>query len=148
MPSQEEWPTSLSYVDRLVLPLLAERRVRVVQVARMGRSDSDGVMVLDDSRATRRIHQAGPWRLSDWLLTGGTVPQMASGRRTCSIRFKGWVLDHWAVAEFGQVPFRRVIGYHAGERSRMEKDTKIQNRLNEQAGRVICQPSYPLIDAG
>ncbi|MFJ4700557.1 hypothetical protein ACIP5N_21740 [Streptomyces sp. NPDC088768] len=143
-----EWPTSLSYVDRLVLPLLAERRVRVVQVARRGRSDSDGVLVLDDSRATRRIHQAGPWRLSDWLLTGGTVPQMASGRRTCSIRFKGWVLDHWAAAEFGQVPFRRVIGYHAGERSRMEKDTKIQNRLNERAGRVICEPSYPLIEAG
>ncbi|MFI1312827.1 hypothetical protein ACH4TS_22185 [Streptomyces albidoflavus] len=143
-----EWSTSLSYVDRLVLPLLAERRVRVVQVARMGRSDSDGVLVLEDSRATRRIHQAGPWRLSDWLLTGGTVPQMASGRRTCSIRFKGWVLDHWAVAEFGQAPFRRVIGYHAGERSRMEKDTKIQNRLNERAGRVICEPSYTLIEAG
>ncbi|MFJ3169327.1 hypothetical protein ACIPJK_00960 [Streptomyces roseus] len=143
-----EWPTSLSYVDRLVLPLLAERKVRVVQVARMGRSDSDGVLVLEDSRSTRRIHQAGPWRLSDWLLTGGTVPQMASGRRTCSIRFKGWVLDHWAVAEFGQSAFRRVIGYHAGERSRMEKDTKIQDRLNEKAGRVICEPSYPLVDAG
>ncbi|MFG2210554.1 hypothetical protein [Streptomyces sp. NPDC048638] len=143
-----EWPSSLSYVDRLVLPLLAKRRVRVVQVARVGRSDSDGVLVLDDSRATRRIHQAGPWRLSDWLLTGGTVPQMASGRRTCSIRFKGWVLDHWAVAEFGRAPFRRVIGYHAGERSRMEKDTKIQDRLNERAGRIICEPSYPLVEAG
>ncbi|MFF9785691.1 hypothetical protein [Streptomyces nigrescens] len=143
-----EWPDSLSYVDRLVLPKLAERRVRVVQVARVGRSDADGVLVLEDSRSTRRIFQAGPWRLSDWLLTGGTVPQMASGRRTCSIRFKGWCLDHWALAEFGHVPFRRVIGYHAGERSRMEKDSRIQDRLNERAGRVICAPSYPLVDAG
>lgn len=143
-----EWPDTLSYVDRLVLPLLAARRVRLVQVARMGRFDGDGVLVLDDSRAPARIHQAGPWRLSDWLLTGGTVPQMASGRRTCSIRFKGWCLDHWAFAEFGHVPFRRVIGYHARERPRMEKDTKIQNRLNEKAGRIICVPSYPLVDAG
>ncbi|MER6126562.1 hypothetical protein ABT173_28885 [Streptomyces sp. NPDC001795] len=143
-----EWPDSLSYVDRLVLPLLAERRVRVVQIARMGRHDADGVLVLDDSRSPRRIHQAGPWRLSDWLITGGTVPQMASGRRTCSIKFKGWCLDHWAAAEFGQSVFRRVIGYHAGERSRMEKDSAIQDRLNEKAGRVICVPYYPLVDAG
>ncbi|WP_329020494.1 hypothetical protein [Streptomyces sp. NBC_01601] len=144
----DEWPDSLSYVNRLVLPRLAERRVRVVQVARRGRHDADGVLVLEDSRTTSRIHQAGPWRLSDWLLTGGTVPQMASGRRTCSIKFKGWCLDHWALAEFGQATFRRVIGYHAAERSRMEKDTKIQDRLNQRAGRVICEPAYPLVDAG
>jgi len=65
-----------------------------------------------------------------------------------SIEFKGWCLDHWAAAEFGQSVFRRVIGYHAGERSRMEKDTAIQDRLNEKAGRVICVPYYPLVDAG
>lgn len=142
----DEWSDSLSYVDRLVLPLLAARKVRTVQLARGGRRDADGVLVLDDTRAPRRIWAAGPWRLSDELRAAGTVPQMASGRRTCSIRSKGWVLDAWAAFEFGVASFRRVIGYHAGERGRAEKDTAIQLKNNAEAGRNVCEPYYPLID--
>ncbi|WP_328333491.1 hypothetical protein [Streptomyces sp. NBC_00455] len=143
----DEWSDSLSFVDRLVLPLLAARQVRTVQIARGGRRDADGVLVLDDTRAPQRIWEAGPWRLSDELRAAGTVPQMASGRRTCSIRFKGWALDAWAAFEFGTAAFRRVIGYHAGERSRAEKDTAIQEKINADAGRIVCEPYYPLIDA-
>jgi hypothetical protein len=62
-----------------------------------------------------------------------------------SIRFKGWVLDNWAAAEFGARTFRRVIGYHADELGRAEKDTAIQRQLNTEAGRTICEPHYPLI---
>lgn len=142
----DEWSDSLSYVDRLVLPLLAARRVRTVQIARGGRRDADGVLILDDTRAPSRIWAAGPWRLSDELRAAGTVPQMASGCRTCSIRFKGWALDAWAAFEFGAAPFRRVIGYHAGERGRAEKDTAIQEQINAEAGRTVCEPFYPLIE--
>ncbi|MCX4976515.1 hypothetical protein [Streptomyces sp. NBC_00620] len=78
----DEWPDSLDYVDRLVLALLRAARVRLVQIARGGPEDADGVVVLDDSRAPRRIHAQGPWRLSDELRAAGTVPQMARGKRT------------------------------------------------------------------
>ncbi|WP_435057576.1 hypothetical protein [Streptomyces sp. bgisy060] len=142
----DEWDDSLSYVNRLVLPLLAARNVRTVQVARAGRRDSEGVVILSDTRTPHRIWPAGPWRLSDELRAAGTVPQMARGRRTCSIRFKGWVLDAWAAHEFGVMAFRRVIGYHAGERDRAENDTVIQAGINADAGRIVCEPYYPLID--
>lgn len=141
----DEWPDSLDYVDRLVLPLLRAARVRVVQIARGGPEDADGVVILDDSRQPRRIFAQGPWRLSDELRAAGTVPQMARGKRTCSIKFKGWCLDQWAAAEFGMSSFRRVIGYHAGEMGRAEEDSRIQRALNTEAGRTICEPHYPLI---
>lgn len=144
----DEWPDSLSYVDRLVLPLLRQKRVRLVQIARGGPQDADGVVILDDSRAPRRIFRQGPWRLSDELCAAGTVPQMARGKRTCSIRFKGWCLDRWAEHEFGTASFRRTIGYHAGELGRAEGDSDIQRELNREAGRTICEPYYPLIHAG
>ncbi|WP_208874744.1 hypothetical protein [Streptomyces sp. PBH53] len=144
----DEWPDSISYVDRLVLPLLAARRVRTVQIARGGRRDADGVVILSDTRTPGYIRPRGPWQLSTELRVAGTVPQMARGRRTCSIRFKGWCLDAWAAYEFGTTTFRRVIGYHAGEQPRADKDTEIQQQLNRDAGRVICEPYYPLIDEG
>ncbi|MFE6461486.1 hypothetical protein ACFVP0_29000 [Streptomyces cinereoruber] len=144
----EEFSDSLSYADRLVLPLLRARKIRLVQVCRGGPRDADGVLVLDDSRTPRRIHAAGPWRLSDELCTAGTVPMLASGQRRCSIRFKGWVLDTWAAHEFGSETFRRVIGYHADELDRAQKNSAIQDRLNAAAARIICEPDYPLIRAG
>lgn len=52
----DEFSDSLSYADRLVLPLLRAWRIRLVQVCRGGPRDADGVLVLDDSRAPRRIH--------------------------------------------------------------------------------------------
>jgi hypothetical protein len=144
----DEWPDSLDYVDRLVLPLLRPARVRLVQIARGGPEDADGVVILDDSRAPRRIFAQGPWRLSDELRAAGTVPQRARGKRTCSIKFKGWCLDQWAAAEFGTSSFRRVIGYHAGEMGRANEDSRIQREQNAEAGRTICEPFYPLIHAG
>ncbi|MFJ2745267.1 hypothetical protein ACIO3O_37045 [Streptomyces sp. NPDC087440] len=141
----DEWPDSLDYANRLVLPLLRKARVRLVQVARGGPEDADGVVVLEDSRAPRRVFAQGPWRLSDELRAAGTVPQLARGKRLCSIKFKGWCLDQWAAAEFGVDSFRRTIGYHAGELGRAEDDSAIQRRLNAEAGRTICEPYYPLI---
>ncbi|MCX5318141.1 hypothetical protein [Streptomyces sp. NBC_00154] len=67
--------------------------------------DTDGVLVLDDSSAPRRIDAAGPWRLSDELRAAGTVSMLVNGQRRCSIRFKGWVLDNRAAAEFSERPF-------------------------------------------
>ncbi|MFD8079006.1 hypothetical protein ACFV3E_40905 [Streptomyces sp. NPDC059718] len=143
----DEFPDSLAYVEHHVLPLLRARRVRLVQVARGGDLEGDGIVVLDDTRTPYRIHARGPWRLSENLAAAGTVPTVAKGTRTCSAKAKGFVLDSWAEGEFGTESFRRVIGYHFGELTRAKKDTALQQQRNAEAGRVICEPSYPLIEA-
>lgn len=141
-----EWPDSLDYVARHVLPALRAKKVRVVQVARGGRLEGAGVVVLSDTRQPRRIHARGPWVLSEDLTAAGTVPTVAKGTRTCSAKAKGFVLDSWAKAEFGTTPFRRAIGYHYGELRRADKDALIQREHNRDAGRTICDPYYPLIE--
>lgn len=141
-----EWPDSLDYVARHVLPLLRARNVRLVQVARGGHLESAGIVVLSDTRQPLRIHARGPWVLSEDLTAAGTVPTVAKGTRTCSAKAKGFVLDRWAAGEFGTAPFRRVIGYHYGELRRADDDTRIQRRRNRDAGRTICDPYYPLIE--
>jgi hypothetical protein len=76
----DEWDDTLADCERHILPLLREHGVRLVQVARGGSFESDGIVVLDDSRSPTRLHKAGPWRLSDELRTMGTVPMVAQGR--------------------------------------------------------------------
>ncbi|MEV7304319.1 hypothetical protein [Streptomyces clavifer] len=142
----DEWPDSLEYVERHILARMRARSVRFVQVARGGHFEGEGIVVLSDTRAPYRVHSRGPWVLSEDLRAAGTVPTLAQGTRTCSIKAKGFVLDSWAAAEFGTAAFRRAIGYHFGELSRAEKDSAIQQRHNQDAGRVICDPYYPLIE--
>src|SRR5688572_10191624 len=79
----DEFDSTRELVEAHVLPLLRRFRVRYVQVARAGPLEEDGVAVLDDSRAPRRLCAAGAYRLSQELLSAGTVPQVASGSRRC-----------------------------------------------------------------
>jgi hypothetical protein len=141
-----EFPDTLDYVNRLVLGKLRDKNVRLVQVCRGGHLESAGALVLEDTRQPYAIHQRGPWVLSEDLREAGTVPTLAKGLRTCSIKAKGWVLDRWAHFEFGGAPYRRIIGYNADEMLRAEKDSAIERRRNTEAGRVICDPYYPLIE--
>ncbi|MET9776256.1 hypothetical protein ABZ023_18680 [Streptomyces sp. NPDC006367] len=141
-----EFPDTLETAEKYLLPRLREANVRMVQVSRMGSSDADGIAVLADTRKPDKVFQQGPWRLSDWLTRAGTVPQVANGRRTCSIRSKGWVLDNILDYLLEGDECRRAIGYNNDEIARMIKDSRIQNEVNEAAGRTICTPYYPLID--
>lgn len=136
----DEWPDTMALAERHVLPLLRRHRVRLVQVARGGRADSDGVAVMSDTRGPEVMHRRGPWALSDELTSTGTVPQVASGRRICSIKFKGWVIDSWCAAEFGDRPYRHVIGYEAGETRRARRDQTYTSATR--------RPWYPLIEWG
>ena len=87
----DEFQETGDLMEQHVLPLLREHGVRYVQVARGGRSDRDGVVVLDDSRAPSMVHlSGGGWSLMDELTLAGTVPQFRSGARKCSLKFKGW----------------------------------------------------------
>ncbi|MFD0332238.1 hypothetical protein ACFQZC_38600 [Streptacidiphilus monticola] len=143
----EEWRDSLDFADQHVLPRLRAARVRLVQVARAGAVDADGITVLDDSRSSQRIWSAGPRRLGDEHESAGTLPSLA-GPHECSIKYKGWVLDRWAELALAGQRVRRVIGYNADETRRADKDAKLQEQRNARAGRVLCEPWYPLIERG
>ncbi|MFI0813474.1 hypothetical protein [Streptomyces echinatus] len=134
----EEWPDTMDLAEQHILPLLARHHVRLVQVARGGPSDSDGIAVLSDTRTPSRLFRRGPWALSDELGPTGTVPQYASKKRFCSIKFKGWVMDQWAAREFGTMAYRHVIGYEANETDRAERDYTYASQTR--------RPWYPLID--
>ncbi|MFD9690163.1 hypothetical protein ACFWXO_30895 [Kitasatospora sp. NPDC059088] len=134
----DEWSDTIELANRFLLPLMAENGVRYVQLARGGRRDSDGYLVLSDSRHPQRVEPAGPWKLSDELRTSGTLPLFSAGKHLCSIKYKGWVIDRWA-AENMAPGYRHILGYDAGEREvkRAEKDRRFTTN-----GR---RPWYPLI---
>ncbi|MGR7000805.1 hypothetical protein ACU686_26595 [Yinghuangia aomiensis] len=130
-------PDTLALTEQHILPRLREHRVRLVEIARGGPHDADGIAVLSDTRDPRTLHRRGPWTLADELDTTGTVPMRAKGHRRCSLKFKGWVLDTWEAAETQGRPYRVAVGYNAEEVSRA---------LGDVAASVPARrPWYPLI---
>lgn len=106
-----------------IIPRLVKDGVRWVQVARAGARQEDGIVVLEDSRASTRAYLEGAFKLSDELTTAGTVPQVAAGRRLCSLKAKGWPLDTWLEQNMAGRPFRHVMGFNADENDRMVRDS-------------------------
>lgn len=135
-----EFAATTDLVTEHVLPVLRRHRVRYVQVARAGRSDRDGVAVLDDSTTPMTVHRRGAHVLGDELAAAGTVPQVAHGRRLCSIRFKGWPLDTWLVRELAGAPYRHVLGFNADETSRIARDRNYST--------ITRSSEYPLLTWG
>ena len=135
----DEWPDTMDLAERHILPLLRRHSVRLVQVARGGPSDDDGIVVMSDTREPQHLHRRGPWSLSDEMRLNGTVPQYAGGHQ-CSIKFKGWVIDRWVRDSFAGAPFRHIIGYEADEKGRAAKDNTYATATRE--------PWHPLIDWG
>ncbi|MFF4777569.1 hypothetical protein ACFY05_32400 [Microtetraspora fusca] len=135
-----EWDKTGDLVDRHIYPLLTARGVRTVQVARAGESDTDGIVVLSDTRSPSRCHISGSYTLAKDMLTIGTVPQ-TGGKRLCSLQFKGWVLDQWIAQHTQGEPFIHAVGFEAGEVKRMHRD----QREGKVPGRM---PVYPLIEWG
>ncbi|MFV2115804.1 hypothetical protein ACFHW0_26190 [Micromonospora sp. LOL_025] len=105
-----------------VLPLLRAHQVRDVQLSRAGQSTTAGYAVLDDSVTPMVMKMRGPWRLSDELRATATVPQVAHGRRLCSIRAKGEPLDAWIRDNIGP-GYTHVLGFSADEQRRIDRDT-------------------------
>jgi hypothetical protein len=132
----DEYPDTYDNVERVLLPMLAAHRVRVVQVARpsltIGRGERRYV-VLDDRPGPDRLVRAGPVRLSDELFGNGTIAQVAN--RRCSLKWKGDPLDAW-IADNVQPGHVHVLGYGADEQRRITRDRKITRH-----GRM---PDYPL----
>ncbi|MGW4490491.1 hypothetical protein [Streptomyces sp. NPDC004376] len=142
-----EWKDTIRLVEDHIFPLLRGHRVRYIQVARCGPYQADGWEVLADSRDPQHFIRRGRWTLMDELSLNGTVVQAAGGN-SCSLKYKGWPLDQWGVAEFPDRPFRKVIGYHAREPKRARTYDRCQHEDNLKAGRTICTVEYPLIEQG
>ncbi|WP_159401196.1 hypothetical protein [Streptomyces sp. NRRL B-24484] len=87
----DEWSDTIELARLHLLPLMAEKGVRYVQVARGGRRDADGYVVLSDTRHPVDIEPAGPWTLSDELRASGTLPMYSGGKHiwcvNCTNRF-------------------------------------------------------------
>lgn len=110
-------------IQEHLIPRLVRAGVRWVQVARVGVRQEDGIVVLEDSRSPTRAHIDGAFKLSDELTSAGTVPQVASGRRLCSLKAKGWPLDTWLEREMSGRRFRHIMGFNADEQTRMSRDS-------------------------
>lgn len=112
--------------EQYILPLLRANNIRLVQVARAGRFQEDGIEVLDDTNHPRTIHTEGSYKLSDELLFAGTVPQFA-GVHKCALKFKAFVLNEW-LAQEQPGPYRQALGYNAEETSRISKSEYATNQ--------------------
>jgi len=166
-----EFPGTGRLMERYILPELRRYGIRFVQVARAGLKQTAGTTVLSDSRRPTEVFMAGDYRLSDEMITQGTVPQMGKSQarpgkpagkgRLCSIHAKGWPLDatilellagrkfragdhlpYSAHTPPSQVPFRHVIGFNADEASRRDRDISYSGTA-EWPKR---QSWYPLFD--
>ena len=114
----DEWEETRWLNERYLLPLLRKHGIRYVQLARAGKSQTDGIVVLDDSREPQRLFIEGGYRLSQEMIAGGTVPQVASGKHLCAVKYKAWVIERWLIDERCGEPARRVFGYNADEEGR------------------------------
>ncbi|MGH9843547.1 MAG: hypothetical protein ACREEM_32820, partial [Blastocatellia bacterium] len=112
--------TAIPKEPKLILPRMRAHDIRYVQVARAGHLESDGIVVLDDTREPRTVYLDGAYKLSDELRAAGTLPQYAGAHR-CSIKFKAWTIQKWIAQELAGEPYRHAIGYNAEEQRRIEK---------------------------
>ncbi|WP_331758185.1 hypothetical protein OG225_42350 (plasmid) [Nocardia sp. NBC_01377] len=115
----------IDLVECHVLPLVRAHNVRLVEVARAGPENEDGIVVLQDTRQPYRMHcdaeEHGFYALSKENRVTGTMPQR-SGTRKCTLKFKGWPMDTWRDRELGTRPYFHVIGYNADESKRIENE--------------------------
>lgn len=134
-----EFPDTKALVERHMLPLMREHRIRYVQIARKTKSTKDGIVVLSDTTSPKTCHTEGSgWSLYDEMVTAGTVPQKVGGSRTCTHHFKGWPLDVWIANEMGERNFRHVIGFNADEDKRVKRDKSYATDVRH--------PEYPLVE--
>ncbi len=146
-------------VEECVLPLMRREEIRYVQVARRGHLETNGITVLDDSRAPTRVFLEGDYKLSDELRRNGTVPQY-SGVHRCALKFKAWVIEQWLEMNL-RGPARHAFGYNADETGRIARseyafperiafgfNADEQRRIERSCeyNNVARQAFYPLLD--
>ncbi|WP_137726374.1 hypothetical protein [Prescottella subtropica] len=138
----DEKDSARTEVESLILPLMRANNIRLIQVARGGRyvtTAGEGVVVLSDTRQPDRMFTEGRYKLSDEMLSAGTIPQ-SGGARLCSVHSKGDVLDPVIAQITRGRPYRHVLGFELHEQARAIKDTRFNTELRTG--------EYPLIEWG
>lgn len=137
----DEYGDTKKNIQKHILPLLRQHRIRYVQVARVGSKQSDGIIVLEDSRSPRRLHiNRVPFGLFDELASAGTVPNFAGAHR-CSQKFKAWPLTAWMNEELQGQDCFHAFGYNKDETSRIDKSEKAFAQLNSH----LPTPTHRLV---
>lgn len=131
----EEHDDTKRLMETYMLPLYRRHHIRFVEVARGGRSQADGIVVLQDTREpyvlhTRPTPELPYYTLGEELLGGGTVPQFG-GEHRCALKFKGFVIETWIEQYFKPARFRHVFGYNSDEQRRADNCTAATRKRNE-----------------
>lgn len=157
----DEYEDTRRDVETHVLPMLRRHQVRYVQVARRGRTQADGIVVLSDTRDPRQLFIGGGYKLSEELRAAGTVPQFG-GEHICSLKFKAWVIEQWLAACLTESA-RHAFGYNVDESKRVarseaavgkrvafgfnaEERKRVENAVHYDT--PFRQSFYPLVEWG
>ncbi|MEM1309392.1 MAG: hypothetical protein AAGF98_07930 [Cyanobacteria bacterium P01_H01_bin.153] len=123
-----EWDETIDKVQRFILPLLRQHNILTIQCGRMSDYSADGWIIYECSHRPQHIYQDVAqrlgWTLDRHLLRNGIVPQRRKGARTCTLRFKGEVIDAIVRHLFAVSPmatYKREIGYNADEGGRANR---------------------------
>ncbi|KWX20432.1 hypothetical protein AFM11_30045 [Mycolicibacterium wolinskyi] len=136
----DEFDETMRDVEEVVLAEMRRHCVRFVQVGRSQRATTasgEGVVVLDDSTKPDRLYASSGYKLSDEMLSAGTIPQIG-GARICSIHAKANCLEPVIASITAGRRYRHVLGFEAGEKARAAKDALFNTE--QRVG------WYPLID--
>ncbi|MEU6191356.1 hypothetical protein [Nocardia sp. NPDC047038] len=140
----DEFSSLATLVEHHVLPLFRAHNIRTVEVARAGPRNEDGIVVLQDTRQPQRMHfdarEHGFYALSDENRANAVQPQR-SGKRKCTLKFKGWPMDTWRDRELGARPYLHAIGYNAEEENRIARESVLDLGGHRQM-------IYPIHNAG
>lgn len=121
-------------VEKYLLPLYRKHKIRFVEVARAGPREADGIVVLQDTRSPNHLHLNGAYKLSDELLTNGTVPQ-SGGVHTCALKFKAFVVESW-LRNYLCSPFQQAFGYNSDELQRATRALSNEEKRTARELRV------------
>lgn len=137
---EEHKNDTIFHMEKRTLPELRRLGVRFVELARRGPLEEDGIVVLQDTREPVKLHPEGAYKLSDELLSQGTVPQFG-GEHRCAMKFKAFVIETWLAYEFRHhekragvpaAPVHHVFGYNAEEVSRINNSNHHIKRHNQE----------------
>jgi hypothetical protein len=136
----DEWSDTIRLVEQHMLPAFRRFRVRVVEVARAGPAEADGIVILQDTRRPVRLHanpvEHGFFALSEEHRRNGVMPQLG-GRRLCSAKAKGFPLDTWRKLALGHRRYVHAVGFNRDEGARISGDASVT-----MGGRR--EPIYPV----
>ena len=144
---EEHKNDTIPLMEGRTLPMLREKGVRFVEVARKGHLEEDGIVILQDTREPVKLNPDGVYKLSDELLASGTVPQFG-GTHRCAQKFKAFVIETWLAWEFRGIqvkPVFHVFGYNYDEKSRiLNSDFHIARHNDEKLVAIKGNTRLPL----